>query len=99
MTSSDYRISNSLLSSRSLRSVRANPKTRRHAAEEASSMKMPRSPSDSPIDTVRAMRIRSDLARNDQLARNLDDANAWLGTADTALTSSVQQLQRVRDLV
>jgi flagellar hook-associated protein 3 FlgL len=44
------------------------------------------------------MRLRSDIERNDQITRNLDDATAWLGTADSALTSTVEQLQRVRDL-
>jgi flagellar hook-associated protein 3 FlgL len=44
------------------------------------------------------MRIRADINRNDQITRNLDDAEAWLGTADSALTTVIDQLQRVRDL-
>ncbi len=45
------------------------------------------------------MRLHADLGRNDQISRNLDDASSWLGTADNALTSVVDQLQRVRDLI
>jgi flagellar hook-associated protein 3 FlgL len=45
------------------------------------------------------MHFHADISRNEHLARNLDDAAGWLGTADTALTSAVQQLQRVSSLV
>ncbi len=61
-------------------------------------MKKLRRPSDSPVDTVSAMRLRSDLGRNDQISRNLDDAMGWLGVADNAMTTAIEQLNRVRDL-
>jgi flagellar hook-associated protein 3 FlgL len=86
------------LSQRALRNLQTNLDRLADLQEQASSLKTLRRPSDSPIDTVSAMRIRSDINRNDQISRNLDDAEAWLGTADSALTTVVEQLQRVRDL-
>ncbi len=56
-------------------------------------------PSDSPTGAVVAMQYRSDIALTKQYGRNADDGTGWLGTADTALTSVVEQVRRVRDLV
>jgi flagellar hook-associated protein 3 FlgL len=67
--------------------------------DEASSLKRLRRPSDAPADVVSAMGLRADIGRNDQISRNIDDASAWLGTADNALQSAVTQLQRVHDLI
>jgi flagellar hook-associated protein 3 FlgL len=86
------------LSQRALRNLQTNLRRLSDLQDEASSLKKLRRPSDSPIDTVSAMRIRADINRNDQITRNLDDAEAWLGTADSALTTVIDQLQRVRDL-
>jgi flagellar hook-associated protein 3 FlgL len=99
MPSADFRISNQMLVARSLANLQTNMRRLSDLQDEASSLKRLRKPSDAPADVVSSMRIRSDLNRNDQIARNIDDATAWLGTADAALTSAVQQLQRVHDLV
>jgi flagellar hook-associated protein 3 FlgL len=99
MTSSDFRVSNMNMTQRALRNLQSNLNRLSDLQEQASSMKRLRKPSDSPIDTVSAMRIRADINRNDQISRNLDDAEAWLATADSALQTTVGQVQRVRDLV
>jgi flagellar hook-associated protein 3 FlgL len=56
-------------------------------------------PSDSPTGTMTAMQYRSDIATAKQYARNADDGVAWLGTADTALSSVATQVERARELV
>lgn len=56
-------------------------------------------PSDNPSGTVRAMSLRSEMARNDQYATNADDALAWLSTADTTYSQTVSVLQQARTLV
>jgi flagellar hook-associated protein 3 FlgL len=66
---------------------------------EASSLKRLSKPSDAPADVVAAMSLHAGLSRGDQYARNLSDAQGWLGNADNALTSVVTQLQKVNDLV
>jgi flagellar hook-associated protein 3 FlgL len=56
-------------------------------------------PSDSPTGTVAAMQYRSDIAITQQYGRNSDDGLGWLGSADTALTTVVEDVHRVRELV
>jgi flagellar hook-associated protein 3 FlgL len=55
--------------------------------------------SDAPGDAVMDMQYRSDLTNLQQYSRNADDGNGWLGTADNALTSSVEQLSRAKEIV
>jgi len=99
VANADFRISQASLARRTLGNLQANLARLARAQDEVSSMKRLRRPSDSPVDTVSAMRLRSDMGRNTQIARNLDDALGWLGVADNALTTTVEQLTRVRDLV
>lgn len=54
--------------------------------------------SDDPIGASSAMQIKGSLSRNTQIGRNISDAQGWLGSADTALSSVVEQLQHARDL-
>jgi len=67
--------------------------------DKQSSGKRIRKPSDDPTGAVQAMQYRADQKRHDQYIRNADDAMGWLGTADTALTQSLRDIQRVRDLL
>jgi flagellar hook-associated protein 3 FlgL len=67
--------------------------------QRLSSGKLITKPSDSPSGTVSAMALRSDLAATRQYSRNADDGLGWLTAADTALTSSSEQINRARDLV
>jgi flagellar hook-associated protein 3 FlgL len=67
--------------------------------QRMSSGKQISKPSDSPTGTVAAMQYRGELSTAKQYARNADDGAAWLGTADTALSSVTTQVQRARDLV
>lgn len=66
--------------------------------EQLSSGKQVSRPSDSPVKTAEAMQFRSEIRRNEQYVRNADDGMAWLGTADSVLTSSLHMTRRARDL-
>jgi len=55
-------------------------------------------PSDSPTGTSSAMRIRATIADETQFQRNAQDGLGWLGQIDSALTSSLDQVRRARDL-
>jgi flagellar hook-associated protein 3 FlgL len=55
-------------------------------------------PSDSPSATVSALQLRSDIRATQQYSRNADNGLGWLSTADSALTSGLEQVRRVRDL-
>jgi flagellar hook-associated protein 3 FlgL len=88
-----------MLVNQSLASLQDNLSKLSDLQSEASSLKKLQKPSDAPADVVSAMSLHADMNRNDQYAVNIDDASAWLGSADSALTSAVTSLQRVRDLV
>lgn len=54
-------------------------------------------PSDDPVGTGDAMRVRAQIAAGAQYKRNIDDGTAWLGTLDSALGSATDLLRQVRD--
>jgi flagellar hook-associated protein 3 FlgL len=55
-------------------------------------------PSDSPTGTNRAMQTRGDAAATAQYARNISDGRSRLDATDSALTSMLEQVRKVRDL-
>ena len=67
--------------------------------QQLSSGKQISKPSDSPTGTVAAMQYRADLSTANQYSRNAQDGLGWLGTADTALSNMMGQVQRTRELV
>jgi flagellar hook-associated protein 3 FlgL len=56
-------------------------------------------PSDSPTGTNDAMRLRAALAAKAQYTRNAEDGAAWLDSADSTLSSMLDQVRRARDLM
>lgn len=66
--------------------------------EQMSSGRVLNRPSDSPTGTVSALQLRGQAAATEQHVANARSGLDWLGTADTALTSSVTALGRVREL-
>src|SRR6478752_5575019 len=99
MPSSDFRVPNQMLVSNSLIALQRSFQKLSDLQGQASSLKRLSKPSDAPADVVAAMSLHAGLSRGDQYARNLSDAQGWLGNADNALTSVVTQLQKVNDLV
>lgn len=81
---------------RNLQSTAAN--LARLQEQGASQSKLNR-PSDDPVAAADALQVRSQIAARDQYARNIDDGNAWLATIDSALSTSLDLLNRARDLV
>ncbi|MGY1747038.1 flagellin N-terminal helical domain-containing protein [Blastococcus sp. SYSU D00695] len=55
-------------------------------------------PSDSPTGTNKAMQVRQSTDAVMQQARNISDGKGWLDAADSALTTMLNQVRRVRDL-
>ncbi|WP_029431765.1 flagellin [Blastococcus sp. URHD0036] len=55
-------------------------------------------PSDSPTGTNKAMQVRQSTDAVMQQARNISDGQGWLDAADSALTTMLNQVRRVRDL-
>lgn len=55
-------------------------------------------PSDDPVGTVSALRFRSQQSQIDQFGENITDGLARLTTADNALTSTMNMVQRIRTI-
>ncbi|WP_348789517.1 flagellar hook-associated protein FlgL [Leifsonia sp. NPDC080035] len=66
--------------------------------DQATSRRQITKPSDDPTAAASAMVIRSDQAATAQYQRNVDNGDAWLNTADSALTGVESILRRMRDL-
>ncbi len=66
--------------------------------DQATSRKQITKPSDDPTAAASAMVVRSDQAATAQYQRNVDNGDAWLTTADSALTGVESILRRMRDL-
>jgi flagellar hook-associated protein 3 FlgL len=69
------------------------------AQERISSQKELSRASDGPARTLAALDHRGALRRAEQFQRNASDARNWLSAGDTALTSSVEELNHVRTLI
>ena len=66
--------------------------------EQLSSGRQISRPSDDPVGTVAALRFRANIRQTEQYVRNAEDGLDWLGAADRTLTTSLDQIRRVRDL-
>ena len=66
--------------------------------QQLTSGKLISSPSDSPTGTNKALQIRQDQSAVEQFAKNISDGQSWLDSTDTALTTVIGQVQRVRAL-
>lgn len=92
------RITNSMLSARSLRDLQANFEAMAKAQEVTSSTKRLNRPSDGPADVQQAIKLRDSLASINQYLRNLGTAQMTTRGADTALATASDALQRLREL-
>src|SRR4051794_22573943 len=98
MPSASFRITPQMTARRTMTNLQHNIDKLNRLQDVMSSMKQIRRPSDSPVGTVSALHYRSDLGRNEQLNRNIDDGLTWLNLADSSLNTMIDQLHRVRDL-
>lgn len=81
------------------RNLQANLAEMARLQDQATSHKKITRPSDDPVAAADAMRVRASVTAENQYGRNIDDGNGWLTTIDSALSSSLSVMHRVRDLV
>ncbi|GAB1643296.1 flagellar hook-associated protein FlgL [Krasilnikovia sp. MM14-A1259] len=92
------RVTEGSITSRVLANLQRNVARSGNIQEQLSSGKQLNRPSDSPTGTLTSMQLRGEARVNEQYARNADDGLGWLGTVDNTLTTSLTQLNRVREL-
>jgi len=93
------RVADISLSQNAIQSLQASLSQVADLQNEASSGKKLTKPSDSPVDIGTSLQLRASLNRNTQLATNISDAQAWLGTTGSTIGQVVTQLQQVNSLV
>lgn len=94
-----FRVTERSVSTRTLDNLQLQLQKMQGLQDKLSSGKEVGRPSDNPSQAVQAMSYRSEQARNNQYTRNAQDGLGWLGTADGTLTSSLDNIQKVRELV
>ncbi|HTD50600.1 MAG TPA: flagellar hook-associated protein FlgL, partial [Acidimicrobiia bacterium] len=93
------RVADTSLAQNAILSLQASLSRVADLQNEASSGKKLTKPSDSPVDIGTSLQLHAALNRNTQLATNISDAAAWLGTTGSAIGQVVTQLQQVNSLV
>jgi flagellar hook-associated protein 3 FlgL len=93
------RLSNQMLARNTLADLnRINNDLYRTQRKMASGKEITR-PSDDPFGTTRAVTGRRDLEEINQLQKNVDDALAWQGVTEVALSRITDAVQRARELL
>lgn len=92
------RITNSMMINNMLRDMSANLNRLDKYQNQLATGRRIRVPSDDPVGASRSLRARSDLARNQQYARNVDDAISWLDMTESSLAELNSVLQRAKEI-
>jgi flagellar hook-associated protein 3 FlgL len=92
------RVTNQTMSSFAQRNLQDNMARIAKLQELAAGESLISRPSDDPTGTADSMRTRADIRANEQYKRNIDDANGWLTTIDSALGTVTDLLNKARDL-
>src|SRR6056297_4331146 len=92
------RVTNSMMVRNMLDHLQNNLGDLNDLNEQLSSGKLFQMPSDAPIKVADSMNYKSQLNRNSQFQRNLNQSENWLNTTESALKSGTEVIQRAREL-
>jgi flagellar hook-associated protein 3 FlgL len=92
------RVTQSMVANNALRNISTSYQQLSKTQEELSSGKKITRPSDDPVIASQGIAYRTDVSQVDQYTRNLDTANTWAQSSDSALSEANDVLQRVREL-
>ncbi len=93
------RVTQSMLSNNMLRNLNTNYGKMSKLQDQLNSGSKITRPSDDPVIAVRGMDHRTQLAKNEQYSRNMNDVHSWLDTTDEALDQVGNALHRIQELV
>ncbi|WP_026421619.1 flagellin [Actinokineospora inagensis] len=96
---SGFRVTEQSTQLRVLSGLRTSSNNLDTLREQITTGKQVSKPSDSPTGVVSAMQVRQDIATRDRYTRSATDGVARISTAENALTSATDLLNRARDLV
>lgn len=93
------RVTNSMMSRTNLRNMSDGLARLQQTQARITSGKDFTRPSEDPGRATSAMATRKDLRRVDQRLRSIQDAQGWVGAADTQLTSALDRMLRAKEIV
>ncbi len=93
------RINNNLIADQMLNNIQSNLKTVSDLQNQLSSGKKFDKPSDSPVDSNRAMRLTDQMDKEKQYASNIDNTLPLLQMSDSALSDVVTNLNSAKVLM
>ncbi|MBM7773353.1 flagellar hook-associated protein 3 FlgL [Actinokineospora baliensis] len=94
-----FRVTEQSTSAKVLAGLRTSANNVDRLREQMTTGKQVAKPSDSPTGTVSAMQLRNDIAARERYDRSATDGVARLSTAEAALSTGGDLLNRARDLV
>ncbi|WP_432662664.1 flagellar hook-associated protein FlgL [Wukongibacter baidiensis] len=92
------RVTNNMIASNTLRNLNRNLSRLDKRNTQISTGKRINSPSDDPIGTSRALRLRSDVSQIEQYERNTSAATSWLDITESATTDLYNILHKAKEL-
>ncbi|MGE0139074.1 MAG: flagellar hook-associated protein FlgL, partial [Ilumatobacteraceae bacterium] len=92
------RVTSSMMLRSTLRDLSQGLSRLQQTQEQIASNRQLTRPSTNPGATANAMGMRQEIRRAEQRLRSLDDAQGWLSTADSVLTSSLDALGRAKEI-
>ena len=92
------RITNKMLISSMMRNYNKNLRSLAKLQEQLATGKRVIKPSDDPVAAAMSLKVRTDLAYNQQYVSNVNNALSWLESTELALRDLADVLQRVREL-
>lgn len=92
------RITQGMMVGNFLTNLNNNYKIMDNIQNQLSSGKRINKPSDDPVGVISSLRLRTGLTEAEKYLGNVDDANSWLSTTDTALGQAGDILHRAREL-
>jgi flagellar hook-associated protein 3 FlgL len=92
------RVTQHMITNRSMANLQGSLARLSKTQEQLSTGRVINRPSDDPVGTTTAMRLRSSMAQAAQHQRNAEDGAGWLQMVDTTLTGSTEILRRAKEL-
>lgn len=92
------RITYGMINANVQRGIQANAQRVDQSMTQLSTGKSIRRPSDDPVGSSMALQLRTQLSKNDQYFRNMEDGLGWLSTTETSMGTGNGALQRAREL-
>jgi flagellar hook-associated protein 3 FlgL len=92
------RVTQNMIANRSMVNLQSSFSRLSKTQEQLSTGRAINRPSDDPVGTTTAMRLRSSLAQAAQHQRNAEDGAGWLQMVDTTLSGATELVRRAKEL-